>query len=268
MIRIKFINNSNSVSFLLERNKIAILRNVNDYWAVRKAIENNISKVQKSDYSEEFNNNTDILIDEDLIDKSTELLLVDDHFSIDEEIKLGSKSLLLRYLSKIASENEITDEYLQLETMFSLVTDIISDEFIEFEPQTLTYKLLAKIIDVSFLKNELKCNSLDLSYEDNIIYQLKLINKIVSLEKHYIVIVDIIRLTSKIYEYISKINNCRIVIICQFCDLDDLQNNIFIEGIDFEDDDSIYEGMENMTDIYNLDEYKEKLKNQRLKSLK
>lgn len=268
MIKIEFNYNKRSISFVLNRSKIVITRDVNDYWAIRRSIENVLSKSTKSDYSEENNTFAYIKVNDELINKTSELLLVDSKFSIEEEMKLGTKSLLLRYISKVASENMISDEFLQLESMLSLVTDLLSDELIEFEPQPFSYKLLSKIVDCSFLKDEFKCNNLDITYEENILYQLKLIDKIVSLDKHYIVVVDIIKLTSSICKFINEMNNCQVIIVCQFADLNEFQDNLFVDGLDFEDDESLYERMNSMTNIYNLDEFKENLKKSTLNLLK
>lgn len=268
MIKIEFNNNGKPISFILNKNKILLVKDNNDYWVLKRSIENTLSKSSKSDYSEENNTFSYIRINDELLNKSSELLLVNSEFSIEEETKLGTKSLLLRYLSKIASENMICDEYLQLESMLSLLTDLLSNELVGFEPQTLNYKLLAKIVECSFLKDGFKCNNLDITYEENIIFQLRLINEIVSLDKHYIVVVDIIKLTPLIYKYINEMKNCQVIIICQFIDIDNFDNNLFIDGLDFEDDEALYERMVSMTNIYNLDEFKENLMESTLKTLK
>lgn len=268
MIDIIFENQFGSVKTIINKTKYYITKNIKDYWIIKKSVNSNLNRVGSSDYSEENNNKTFIKIDGNDISKFDELVFIDDNYDLEDDSKLGSKSLMLKYILKLINENIMSDEFLQLNCMLELFTNMLSNNLFEVEAIKLSAKTLVKQIAISVLKEGFSCNSNDLTYEETIIIQLELLKNIITKEKRYIVVIDLIVLTERLYDEIELLENCYVLIIFHSSEKNDFCDNIMIDGIDFEDDEILYERMMNMSDFYNLDEYKINKKEEYLKKLK
>lgn len=268
MINVSFGHCHDSVDVVIDRIKYYATNNINDYWIIKKSVECIINKVGNSEYAEENNSNSYLNICESSISKFDELIFIDDNYNLDEDLKLGSKSLSLRYIMKLINDNIVNDEFLQLNCMINLIADMISTDILSAEAISLTAKSFTKLISVSAIKDELRCNSKDLSYEETIIFQLELLKKIITAEKRYIIIIDLTFMTETLYNEIESLENCYVLVVFQHTYKKDFGDNIMIDGIDFENDELLYERMMKMSDFYNLDEYKINKKEEYLKKLK
>lgn len=267
MIQLEFIHNHHRVSFLVNRVKYIFYENMNEYWTLYRSICTAIEKTSVSEYSDENHCISKITIDGEVISKSDEFIHVNHFYSIEEDCKLGTKSLLYRYCIKEIQDNSMQDEFLQLSSMLQLLSTILSNDEIVYETNELTAKTLIKLFNISFLKEELTINSRDLSYEEIILIQLKLISKIVSLEKRFIIVVDIPLLTNRIKNYIDSMSNCLILVICFKSEKLNYTDNLYIRHNDFENDEDLYERMIEMSNCYTYKDYKESLKTECLKAV-
>ena len=121
---------------------------------------------------------------------------------------------------------------------------------------------------VNYLKDDYYANKNDMDYEELICFQLYLIDKFKDLSKRTIIFVELPFLTNKIKRIIDAMDKCYIIIIFNNASNDLLfENNIVVNTLDLEDDEKMYERMITMSNYYNLDEYRKKIKNEFLNKL-
>ena len=107
-----------------------------------------------------------------------------------------------------------------------------------------------------------------MSYEELIYYQLDLIKKIDAKENRIIVFIEIFNLSEALFNYISEIaksDTIQIIVLFTKIDCQILTENVVINNVDLENDESLYERMMIMTNYYDLKDYKQSLKAEFLK---
>lgn len=262
MIKISYGNSKRYSEFLIEKVKYIHFKTNEDYWLFKQSLNKEIRKIQSSEYAEEINKQYFIKIDDEKIAKDTEVLTVNSEFDIDEDMKMGSKSLMMRYLCFKISNKDHFDLVNQANLCLSLLSDDISEEGIIIKNRNLDSKTISKIFEASMIKDEQFINGIDLSYEEIIEYQLKLILNSYDGTKRLLVCVETRILTENIRSYIDKLpKNIYILIVFNETEIELLEDNVYIDGIDFQDEEGIYERMKKQTNFYNLNKYKEKLNN-------
>ncbi|MBQ6493404.1 MAG: hypothetical protein IJI92_06035 [Erysipelotrichaceae bacterium] len=260
MIKIKFIYGETNREILVNHYKYVSFSNNQEYWVFNRPIYSITHKIDVSEYRESSCNECTILINDEQISKNDEILYITGNFDLENDLKMGSNSLSLRYLISILINNEYSDEVLQIDSMMNLLSSLMSDDQYCFEKTGINQKSISKMFSLNILKDGLRSNSIDLSYDEIIIIQLDLIRRSVSKSKRTIVIVEVLFLSETIRSYIESYKD-EIIVLVYFMktEIKDLGNKLFIDGIDFENDEKIYERMVEMTNYYNLEEYKRKL---------
>ncbi len=264
MIRLSFIHHQTRISFIVNQVKYMVISNMSEYWCIHQCVYQTLNRLGISEYAEENGKITRIEIDEESISKFDEIIFVHHHFNVEEDLKMGTKSLLLRYLNSLLMEKLMHEEILQLASMFRLVTNLLSEEEVVFQPIDLNAKILSKLFNGYFMIDDLCCNGVDFNYEKIICIQLKLIQKIVNQEKRFIIIIELIFYTDEIIKTIETMKSCIVLVICMTKEIVNKKNNIYWNHLDFEDEEQLYERMMSMTDYLNLEDYKKMLKKEHL----
>lgn len=224
MNKIDITYNKFNYSFILDKYKVIYGENFRDKFNIIKCFKHYLSKNNYSDYSNEYLNRTNIKIDEHLIDvKNTFFYEISYNFDLSNDQKLTTKSLTLKYLELYLDMIEYNDEFTTIKTLledFISLTlkdliDIKIDSSIDFELQLsdFNYKSIIKLVEPLILKDSLEINNYDLTYEETIILQLKILEKIsLKLDKKIIILADIPLLTSNIISTLNNLSNAHTII--------------------------------------------------------
>lgn len=172
---------------------------------------------KESEYTQNNTGHAQVLINDEIINpKTIQYFHVSTDYSLLSDLKLTSQSIVAKYLEVLISQNDNTDTIntinLLLESFSSeLDSDIILSRFITYTP-----KQFLKILLPVFLKEEEQANEYDLTYEELILLQLKMIDFISKnqIEKARVMnLIEIPVLTRTINDYLNTMNQCLSIII-------------------------------------------------------
>lgn len=172
---------------------------------------------KESEYTQNNTGHAQILINDEIINpKTIQYFHVSTDYSVLSDLKLTSQSIVAKYLEVLISQNDNTDTIntinLLLESFGSeLDSDIILSRFITYTP-----KQFLKILLPVFLKEEEQANEYDLTYEELILLQLKMIDYVSKnqIEKAKVMnLIEIPVLTRTINDYLNTMNQCLSIII-------------------------------------------------------
>ncbi len=252
-------------SFNINHIKYCIGLNYQSKYELKKIIFEYFHNTKITEYSENNTGKALISIDNLEINKKNSLFYYVHHqYSLQDDLKLSTKSLISKYLEILLSHidyNETIQSINILLESFALELDsqIITSQFI-----TQTPKSLLKLLMPFYMINDEQANEFDLSYDDIIILQLQMIKYISNdITKYVFCLIEIPELTHSIYEYIQSLDQCLVIVILTsstvLIELKDIyyMSNI---NIDCDNDEQIYEIFVSKG-ICTLKEAKEKLNN-------
>lgn len=188
----------------------------------------NIIKTLKSFFlsstsdSNSFTNNN-ILLNDSLINRKDWLLYeVNQNFNLEDDVKLGSKSLILKYLESKMVDFEYDDSFITIKTILeNIETDYFEninyfdEEFsIKFSFDEITTKKILKLLSGKILINGSEDSMYNLSYYQIIKLQLMMLNEISNTSEKEIIIVLDGHVDDKILDTIDMTNfkNCLLLI--------------------------------------------------------
>ena len=156
-----------------------------------------------SEYSKQNTGDIQLTINEKLVHhKDVLFFYVNDNYSIENELKLKSKSLMSIYLETLLSDNQYIDTIQSINILLDAFASEIDDNLIISKFITYTPKQFLKILMPMFCYDEEQANEYDLSYDEIIIFQLKMV----------IVFVEIPELTRSIDDALKEMKNVMIII--------------------------------------------------------
>lgn len=247
MHKVSIHNNGEFVEFIVNRSKLVIGRDYEVKNTIIKMFLNKFNKVGNSDYCENNYSNKLMIDEEDISISDYDFFYVNSRFNLNDDLKLGTKSLSLRYLNALFDNIEYEDTFQTVNILLTdLIENLISDEESSIIPNIgfqMTKKHLVKLIEMSFLKDDEEINNYDLSLKEKISLQLNLIKTITKTSnKRIIILYDSPFLDVKDYDLINTISDISILLIestnvnvCKDFYLSDFFH------IDLLDDNSIYE---------------------------
>lgn len=247
MHKVSIHNNGEFVEFIVNRSKLVIGRDYEVKNTIIKMFLNKFNKVGNSDYCENNYSNKLMIDEEDISISDYDFFYVNSRFNLNDDLKLGTKSLSLRYLNALFDNIEYEDTFQTVNILLTdLIENLISDEESSIMPNIgfqMTKKYLIKLIEMSFLKDDEEINNYDLSLKEKISLQLNLIKTITKTSnKRIIILYDSPFLDVKDYDLINTISDISILLIestnvnvCKDFYLSDFFH------IDLLDDNSIYE---------------------------
>ena len=229
---------------------------------------------EKSEYRKENHCEVEVLINEKPVDfKRTRFFYVDDQYSIEEDCKLTSKSLMGKYLEIKYSQMDYFETINTLNILLeSFQEELNIDEILKVKFNHFATKQLLKICKPEVIE-EFQKDEYDMDQEEIILFQLHLIEYIQNHNLDYentIVYVRIQNTTEKIREAINHLNQCITLIDTEFYNKEILIEEIFLcekITIDLNDDETLYYLIsQRLNDIYSLKEVKTMIKKYILKT--
>lgn len=202
-------NGNNTWNFEVEHNKY-IVCNSNDYYPILQAIRLFTSK-EKSEYRTENSFKLKIMKNEKEIDVKNNLFIeISDSYSLIEDRKLTTKSLMLKYLEAKLQNQSYFDTIGTIDILLeSLAEEMNEDDSLNVQFNSAGYKQLIKML-TPFYVDDLQKDEFDLNYDQVILFQLKLIEYIAQNNNKYdniIIYGHINNISAKVIEKLKKLNN-------------------------------------------------------------
>ena len=173
-----------------------------------------------SEKREEYGLKGNITINnEEINSRNSVLWEISDAYSLSEDLKLGTKSLVTAYFEVKMQNKMYFDSMNTIEILFnSFEMEINEDDELNMIFNAVNSKTLIKFMKANLIKEELQHDEYDLSYEQIILLQIKMISYILS-NKIYnstsFVIVHVPTLTKSIIEAVWNIPNALVFVFTE-----------------------------------------------------
>lgn len=213
MNKITIKNGNNKYDITINRVKYVFSSN-QDEFKIKQSFRNYFSK-NKSEFRKENGNSNKVLFnDKDLDVKRTLFVEINSDFSINEDCKLNSKSLILKYLELRLQDMEYFDTINTINLLFESLSEELKDENgLNTLFDTMDYKHLSKLINPYYF-DELQKDEYDLTFEELLLFQIKLI-KYISLKNDFyeciIVFINLDEVTQSLIQQINSLLNCYVI---------------------------------------------------------
>lgn len=248
----------NNDIILVDKYKLLFGFNTNNKFKIRNSIKRYFDKDQKTEYEIEKNIRNSVLINDRYVDlRNTELFEINELYDLKEDTKLGTKSILQKYYDLLLDKIEYNEIYTSIANLLKSLEDEIDLQIpydtinLIGEISDLTKKALVKMINVTTTKDELVTSPYLLEYEETILIQLNIVERMAKLdtEKEYLVMLNVPVLSKKIYNKISHdIENLTILVFTYLLEED--VKNVQLGNIAIIDDD-IYD-LQNEEQLYDI----------------
>lgn len=213
MNKITIKNGNKKYDISINRVKYVFSSN-QDEFKIKQSFRNYFSK-NKSEFRKENGNSNKVLFnDKDLDVKRTLFVEINSDFSINEDCKLNSKSLILKYLELRLQDMEYFDTINTINLLFESLSEELKDENgLNTLFDAMDYKHLSKLINPYYF-DELQKDEYDLTFEELLLFQIKLI-KYISLNNNFyeyiIVFIDLDEVTQNLIQQINSLLNCYVI---------------------------------------------------------
>lgn len=201
----------------------------------------------KSENRTENNISTKMFVNEKEIElKNNMFIEISEMYSLNEDKKLTTKSLMLKYLEIKLQNQEYFDTISTIDILLNSLSEEVNDEsLLKIIFNGANYKQLIKMLS-PYYEDELQKDEFDLSRDELILFQLDLIEYISNHNSKYdniFVFGKLDNLSDKILQKINKIQNVKLMIFTNYYnDLMNVQNAVLLQDkiIDFADMEQIY----------------------------
>lgn len=220
-------NGINRWNFQIDKIKFILCSDNTDYSMIQ-SLRAFMTK-EKSEYRTENNIQYNLCLDDDEIKLKNNLLLeITDAYSLNEDKKLTTKSLMLKYLELKLQSLEFFDTLSTLDILFESLSDEINDDSIlKVVFNGMNYKQLVKLIS-PYYENEMQKDEFDMDLNELIDFQLQMVQYISMNNKKYDNIYCFMKLdnlNNKLLESLYKIEGCKIIVF----------TNHYLEGMKVDD---------------------------------
>lgn len=218
MEKITLIYENESIDIIIDKFKYVLGNNYKLKFNYIQTIRNHFNKTNQTEYNEQFQNRRSVFVDDKIADvRKWNLIEVNSFFDLNNDLKLGSKSVILKYYESLLKDIEYTDLVTTINGLLSDLNETIINNETNFENidimllnniQPINAKSILKMLDVSVFKNEMDANLYDLKYSELISLQIHIALKIAerNIDKRYIILMDISDITAEIHKLIETIN--------------------------------------------------------------
>lgn len=201
---------------------------------------------KESEYSINNSGEAQVLInDKEIKLKEINFYHINHNYSIINDLKLTTHSLITKYLEVLIAQDNNIDTINTINLLLESFTNELDNELIYPRFITYTPKQFLKILLPIFLKEENQANEYDLSYNEIILFQLKMINYISNHQSNKILcLIELPLLTQEIDDYLKKMKNCINVVMIYKTNNSLLYRNIYLfddQHIDLNDEQQIYD---------------------------
>lgn len=204
--------------------------------------------ISLSECSQEMGTDASISINDQLLNKKETLFYeVKTDYSIDTDVKLTSKSLILKYFELLLNGPDFIDTINTINILFSSLSEEINGQsIIHADFTSVVNKQLLKLLIPYYFDEYIK-DEYDLEYEEVILLQLELLKYISEHNiniNHILVIMNITVITNKIMDKLTELADCNILVVT-----DNYHDKMNIEDIYYCDQNYILD-LANEEDIY------------------
>lgn len=234
MNKFTLVVNGTSYHIGIDKVKYIVSSEYSKLFNIKRCIENSFSRVKPSEYSAEHDKELSLLInDKKPTLKAENVFYLSAYFDIKNDMKLQTKSLLLRTFESMLEDNENVDE---INTINILLTTLIQETLVSntFYATTneLTNKSLSKMAIPTLMLDGFQITETDMDYEQRILYQLELVDKITKCQSFDtgLIVIDLPEITSDIIDRINIIDKVTIIILCNKIFEDTNCDNIYYIG--------------------------------------
>jgi len=223
-LSIKTLNEN--ISFGINKIKLFLGRNYIKKLEIVNQIKKTFDKVEDSEYILEAKKSTSLKINDTEINlRKWKLIEINSSYGLNNDLKLGSKSLVLMYLESLFRDieyNEIISTLRILESdLIGEMNDILKEDLgttsVTLEFEDITIKRIMKQVTARICHDSLSMNQYDLLYDDIMVFQLRLLKQICLINKDfsYLTLIEIPFLTDKIAEELRNIqsNNVKLIVV-------------------------------------------------------
>lgn len=232
---------------LIDKYKFIIGNNEIQKLNLKRAIKEFRVGLPLSEYEEENHNNVHVYLDDnELTQKKINIYFISPNYEFYQELKLQSKSILLKAIINELSDESYIETFLTIQSLTEMLCiQFNEDHDIKLRDIKISPTTFAKLIEPTLVIDDFEMNEFDLSIEDFICLQLDLIRRATSISKQEnLIIVDCPIVTNKIQDKVKEISNSMIIVFCRTIQTDYLLNNCYLIDkftIDLADEESIYE---------------------------
>lgn len=262
-------------TIIIDHIKYVLGSNAMNKYYLKQAVRQYFNKTV-SGYREEIGSECYFKIDDSPVDKkNTFFYEVTENYSINDDAKLSTKSLMLKYLETLYSDLNYMDTLNTLNILVESLSDEVNENaFIQSEFSTYSPKLLTKLVTAHYYEDESYKDEYDLSYEDLIVLQLNMIDYIVKNSKKYayiILFIDIPLITDEIKSKIDELSKDRVycLVFSKTVKVTEIENICVEEDyfLDFANEEMVYYILnDKSTNLYTLEDIKNMI-NEYLKDL-
>ena len=201
----------------------------------------------KSENRTENNISTKMFINEKEIEiKNNMFIEITEMYSLNEDKKLTTKSLMLKYLESKLQNQEYFDTISTIDILLNSLSEEVNDEsLLKIMFNGANYKQLIKMLS-PYYEDELQKDEFDLTRDELILFQLDLVEYISNHNSKYdniFIFGKLDNLSDRILQKINKIQNVKLMIFTNcYNDLMNIQNAALLQDkiIDFADMEQIY----------------------------
>lgn len=201
----------------------------------------------KSENRTENNTSTKMFINEKEIEfKNNMFIEISEMYSLNEDKKLTTKSLMLKYLEIKLQNQDYFDTISTIDILLNSLSEEVNDEsMLKIMFNGANYKQLIKMLS-PYYEDELQKDEFDLTRDELILFQLDLVEYISNHNSKYdniFVFGKLDNLSNKILQKINNIENVKLIIFTNYYnDLMNVQNAALLQDkiIDLADMEQIY----------------------------
>lgn len=201
----------------------------------------------KSENRTENNISTKMFINEKEIEfKNNMFIEISEMYSLNEDKKLTTKSLMLKYLEMKLQNQDYFDTISTIDILLNSLSEEVNDEsMLKIMFNGANYKQLIKMLS-PYYEDELQKDEFDLTRDELILFQLDLVEYISNHNSKYdniFVFGKLDNLSDKILQKINKIENVKLIIFTNYYNnLMNVQDAALLQDkiIDFADMEQIY----------------------------
>lgn len=240
-----FQKGNNKYSLDISYLKYCIGMNDIEKYKFKQILIESLNGSKESEYSISNSGKAKFFIDnKEASHKNIYFVNVDHNFSILDNLKLSSKSLVTKYLEVLMSDIEYIDTINSINILLEAFGQELDDRLFTSRFATYTPKLFLKILMPMFIKEETQANEYDLDYNERILFQLAMIDYLSKndVTQEYMCLLEIPLLTKEIKDYLDKMRCVVIVIVNRFKVLPKLSDIYLFDKkvVDLNNEEDIY----------------------------
>lgn len=277
MNKLECVINNKLYEIVLDKYKILYGDDLESQYNIVKCFKSFFNKITYSEYTKENNLKLHIKLNESLVDVRSSLFFeVNYDYDFMNDSKLGTKSLILKYYEHMLEGIEYDDSFNTIKELLNSFINLEMKDRIKLDINKMSllttcddfnFKSLIKLLVPSLLKDLYDANNTDLSYEEVILFQLKLINSMALRSKKKIFIIcNIPLITKNIKNELESLNEQVVLItLSNRFPLDmKIENIIFtdLNWLDFDNENTLIDFLMNCPFTYDVESLKKRIINE------